>query len=181
MIGSFLLIQQFNQSGDFGILVNIATIISFLVAPVIAVFNHYLVNNTIEDEYKPAIWLKILSYLGITYLIGFSIFFFDLYFYVMKNHFLSLTALVFLHLLFWIHHVPAQKLTKSYTTDHKKININDYEDLWMVQLQHLEMIKPGGNGYNEFLQKQKNIISSKYPRKNSHKSNSLSPKIHLLI
>ena len=75
MIGSFLLIQQFNQSGDFGILVNIATIISFLVAPVIAVFNHYLVNNTIEDEYKPAIWLKILSYLGITYLIGFSIFF----------------------------------------------------------------------------------------------------------
>ena len=75
MIGSFLLIQQFNQSGDFGILVNIATIISFLVAPVIAVFNHYLVNNTIEDEYKPAIWLKILSYLGITYLISFSIFF----------------------------------------------------------------------------------------------------------
>ena len=75
MIGSFLLIQQFNKSGDFGILVNIATIISFLVAPVIAVFNHYLVNNTIEDEYKPAIWLKILSYLGITYLIGFSIFF----------------------------------------------------------------------------------------------------------
>ena len=69
------IIQQFNKSGDFGILVNIATIISFLVAPVIAVFNHYLVNNTIEDEYKPAIWLKILSYLGITYLIGFSIFF----------------------------------------------------------------------------------------------------------
>ena len=46
----------------------------------------------------------------------------------------------------------------------------------MVQLQHLEMIKPGGNGYNEFLQKQKNIISSKYPRKNSHKKNSPSPK-----
>ena len=94
----------------------------------------------------------------------------------MKNQLLSSTALVFLHLLFWIHYVPAQKLTKSYTTNHKKININDYEDLWMVQLQHLEMIKPGGNGYNEFLQKQKNIITSKFPRKNSHKSNSPSPK-----
>ena len=44
----------------------------------------------------------------------------------MKNHFLSLTALVFLHLLFWIHHVPAQKLTKSYTTDYKKINITKH-------------------------------------------------------
>ncbi len=74
-IGSFILIEVFSYTGDFGILVNLATIISFLVAPVIAIFNHYLVNNRINHNFKPPFWLKSLSYMGIIYLIGFSVFF----------------------------------------------------------------------------------------------------------
>ena len=75
IIGSFILIEIFSFRGDFSILVNLATIISFLVAPVIAIFNHYLVTKKIEDDFKPSSWLKALSYMGIFYLIGFSVFF----------------------------------------------------------------------------------------------------------
>ena len=75
IIGSFILIEIFSFRGDFSILVNLATIISFLVAPVIAIFNHYLVTKKIDDDFKPSPWLKALSYMGILYLIGFSVFF----------------------------------------------------------------------------------------------------------
>ena len=75
IIGSFILIEIFSFRGDFSILVNLATIISFLVAPVIAIFNHYLVTKKINDDFKPSSWLKTLSYMGIFYLIGFSVFF----------------------------------------------------------------------------------------------------------
>ena len=75
IIGSFILIEIFSFRGDFSILVNLATIISFLVAPVIAIFNHYLVTKKIDDDFKPSPWLKALSYMGIFYLIGFSVFF----------------------------------------------------------------------------------------------------------
>ena len=75
IIGSFILIEIFSFRGDFSILVNLATIISFLVAPVIAIFNHYLVTKKIDDDFKPSPWLKTLSYMGIFYLIGFSVFF----------------------------------------------------------------------------------------------------------
>ena len=75
IIGSFILIEIFSFRGDFSILVNLATIISFLVAPVIAIFNHYLVTKKIDDDFKPSSWLKVLSYMGIFYLIGFSVFF----------------------------------------------------------------------------------------------------------
>ena len=75
IVGSFILIEIFSSRGDFSILVNLATIISFLVAPVIAIFNHYLVTKKIDEYFKPTLWLKTLSYMGIFYLIGFSLFF----------------------------------------------------------------------------------------------------------
>ena len=75
IVGSFILIEIFSSRGDFSILVNLATIISFLVAPVIAIFNHYLVTKKVDEDFKPSLWLKTLSYLGIFYLIGFSVFF----------------------------------------------------------------------------------------------------------
>jgi Mn2+/Fe2+ NRAMP family transporter len=76
MTGALLLIWKFEDSGDFGILVNIATIISFMIAPVVAIFNFTLVKEKyIGKESTPPIWLKILSYLGIIFLIGFSIFY----------------------------------------------------------------------------------------------------------
>ena len=67
IIGSFILIEIFSFRGDFSILVNLATIISFLVAPVIAIFNHYLVTKKIDDDFKPSSWLKALSYICLLY------------------------------------------------------------------------------------------------------------------
>lgn len=76
MIGAFLLIWYFEGSGDFGILVNIATIISFMIAPVVAILNFTLVKEKyVGKESTPPLWLKTLSYLGILFLIGFSIFY----------------------------------------------------------------------------------------------------------
>ncbi len=73
--GTFLIISSYEKSNDFGILVNIATIISFLVAPIIAVYNFILVKKHISLEDRPPLWLNILSILGIIYLISFSMFY----------------------------------------------------------------------------------------------------------
>lgn len=72
VLGSFLIVWQFGSS--LKSLVDLAMTISFLIAPVIAIVNLRLVTgNYIEEEYKPKKWLKILSYMGIIFLIGFSL------------------------------------------------------------------------------------------------------------
>ncbi|HXV67003.1 MAG TPA: divalent metal cation transporter [Nitrosopumilaceae archaeon] len=73
-IGSLVIIFQFgNKLKE---LVDVATIISFLIAPVIAIFNFKLVTGKyLEKNSQPSIWLKILSYSGIVFLIGFAVFF----------------------------------------------------------------------------------------------------------
>ena len=73
--GTFLIIWSYENSNDFGILVNVATIISFLVAPIVAVYNFILVKKHISIEDRPPLWLNILSVIGIIYLISFSIFY----------------------------------------------------------------------------------------------------------
>jgi len=73
-VGSFIVISQFGD--NLKELVDVATIISFLVAPVIAIFNFRLVTGKyLEKNYQPPIWLKILSYSGIVFLTGFAVFF----------------------------------------------------------------------------------------------------------
>jgi len=57
-------------------LVDIATSISFIIAPVVAVANFILVSKKQIGENAPPTWLRILSYLGILFLVGFSIFYF---------------------------------------------------------------------------------------------------------
>ena len=57
-------------------LVDIATSISFIIAPIIAIANFNLVSKKYVGDKIPPIWLKALSYLGILFLIGFSIFYF---------------------------------------------------------------------------------------------------------
>ena len=73
--GTFLIIWSYENSNDFGILVNVATVISFLVAPIVAVYNFILVKKHISIEDRPPLWLNILSVIGIIYLISFSIFY----------------------------------------------------------------------------------------------------------
>jgi len=73
-LGSFIVIFQFGD--NLKELVDVATTISFLVAPIIAIFNFKLVTGKyLEKNYQPPIWLKILSYSGIVFLTGFAIFF----------------------------------------------------------------------------------------------------------
>jgi Mn2+/Fe2+ NRAMP family transporter len=56
--------------------VKIATILSFLTAPIYAVLNYLLITGKhTPKEHRPSIYLKTLSILGIVFLIGFSVWF----------------------------------------------------------------------------------------------------------
>ena len=69
--GSFIVVFLFEE--NLKDLVDFATIVSFLIAPIIAIFNFRLVTGKylVKDAHPP-IWLKILSYAGIIFLIGFA-------------------------------------------------------------------------------------------------------------
>ncbi|MDH3360891.1 MAG: divalent metal cation transporter [Nitrosopumilus sp.] len=72
--GSFLVISQFGD--NLKELVDFATVLSFVIAPIIAIFNVKLVNGKFLDKkYQPSVFLKILSYTGIIFLSGFAILF----------------------------------------------------------------------------------------------------------
>ena len=73
-LGGIFIIVFFKSS--MSILVDLATTISFLIAPVIAIANHKLVfHHSFPIKSQPRAWLKLLSYLGITFLSIFSLFF----------------------------------------------------------------------------------------------------------
>ena len=56
--------------------IDFATILSFVIAPVIAIFNYRLVTGKyLEKSHQPAIWLKVLSISGILFLSGFAVYF----------------------------------------------------------------------------------------------------------
>lgn len=74
LIGAYIVINNF--LGDFKALIDLATIISFIIAPIIAIVNFKLVcSNDLTDEEKPNRFMRILSVLGIVYLLSFSILF----------------------------------------------------------------------------------------------------------
>lgn len=57
-------------------LVDFATTVAFLSSPIIALLNYIVITGkTMPDKYKPGLLLKIISWLGIIYFIGFSIYF----------------------------------------------------------------------------------------------------------
>jgi Mn2+/Fe2+ NRAMP family transporter len=57
-------------------LVDFATIIAFVTSPIIAILNYLVVTSkTFPKEHHPSLLLKILSWLGIIYFIGFSVYF----------------------------------------------------------------------------------------------------------
>lgn len=70
--GSFIIIAQFQQ--NLKGLVDLATSISFVIAPLIAVVNFILVGKRFVPKWAvPPFWLRLLSYVGIVFLIGFSV------------------------------------------------------------------------------------------------------------
>ncbi|MDF1672076.1 MAG: Nramp family divalent metal transporter [Vicingaceae bacterium] len=57
-------------------LVDFATTVAFLSSPIIAILNFLVINGkTMPAENKPGLLLKVVSWLGILYFIGFSIYF----------------------------------------------------------------------------------------------------------
>ena len=73
-IGAYLIIWKF--IGSFKQLIDLATTISFLIAPFCAVANYIVVNSSdIPIDKRPPYWLNILALLGIVFLIGFSVLF----------------------------------------------------------------------------------------------------------
>ena len=73
-IGTFIILKFYYKS--MGDLVKIATILSFLTAPFYAILNYVLITGKhTPKEHQPNIYLKILSIIGIIFLIGFSVWF----------------------------------------------------------------------------------------------------------
>lgn len=73
-IGAFLII--FLLGKHIKTLVDLATTISFLIAPLIAIVNFRLVTgNQVQKKDQPALWLKALSSTGIVLLSGFALYF----------------------------------------------------------------------------------------------------------
>ena len=74
LIGTFIILQFF--IGNMGILVKVATILSFLTAPFYAIMNTILIfGKHTPKEFHPNIFTKMLSLIGIVFLIGFSVWF----------------------------------------------------------------------------------------------------------
>lgn len=75
--GSFFLIYSFLEDLDgFKSLINLATSISFVLAPIVAIFNYLLVSKKyIPESHLPPLWMRVLSILGILFLSLFSIYF----------------------------------------------------------------------------------------------------------
>ena len=64
----------FFLGSEMGLLIQIATIISFLTAPFYAIINYKLISSKhTPAQWQPSLIMHILSWLGILFLIGFSI------------------------------------------------------------------------------------------------------------
>jgi len=73
-IGTFIILKYFMS--NMGIMIKIATILSFLTAPFYAILNYLLITGKhTPKKHQPNIYLRVLSWFGIAFLIGFSIWF----------------------------------------------------------------------------------------------------------
>jgi len=79
-IGAIAIITQFED--NLKELVDFATVLSFLIAPIIAIFNFRLVTGKhLTKESQPSMYLKLLSFAGIIFLSGFALVFLITRFY----------------------------------------------------------------------------------------------------
>lgn len=71
-VGTIIILKYF--LANMGKLVFIATVLSFITAPFYAIINFVLISGKhTPKEWQPSILMKVLSYLGIIFLIGFSV------------------------------------------------------------------------------------------------------------
>jgi len=73
--GSIVILKFFSKEG-FKVLVDFATTISFLTAPLLGYMNYKVITaKNVPLEAQPKLWLKILSWLGLIVLSGFSVYY----------------------------------------------------------------------------------------------------------
>tara|TARA_R110002072_G_scaffold20671_23_gene74726 strand:- start:8317 stop:9534 length:1218 start_codon:yes stop_codon:yes gene_type:complete len=73
-LGTYIILRYFRD--NMGLMVKIATILSFLTAPFYAILNYVLITGKhTPKEHQPSIYLKILSICGIVFLVGFCLWF----------------------------------------------------------------------------------------------------------
>ncbi|WP_142785435.1 Nramp family divalent metal transporter [Changchengzhania lutea] len=61
-------------ASEMGLLIKIATILSFITAPFYSIINYKLISSKhTPADWRPSKWLHVLSCLGVAFLIGFSI------------------------------------------------------------------------------------------------------------
>ena len=74
VIGTVLILSLFLT--NMKTMVDFATKVAFLTSPVIAILNYLVINRkTFPEQYRQPKFLKITSWIGIVYLIGFSVYF----------------------------------------------------------------------------------------------------------
>ncbi|MDC1162370.1 Nramp family divalent metal transporter [Tenacibaculum sp.] len=73
-IGTYIILKYFLL--NMGVLIKIATVLSFLTAPFYAILNYILITGQhTPKKHQPSLSLKVLSWFGIVFLVGFSIWF----------------------------------------------------------------------------------------------------------
>lgn len=76
-IGTIIIFFVF--ASEMGLLVKVATILSFITAPFYAIINYKLISSKYTPkEWQPSMKLHILSWLGILFLLGFSVWYLTL-------------------------------------------------------------------------------------------------------
>ncbi|OFX83171.1 MAG: hypothetical protein A2W99_12905 [Bacteroidetes bacterium GWF2_33_16] len=74
LTGTLLIIEFFLKGMSF--LVDLATTLSFLTAPILGYMNYRVITgNNVPKEHQPKLWLKILSWAGLIVLTGFCIYY----------------------------------------------------------------------------------------------------------
>lgn len=68
------LVAMYLAGSRFTFMIDLATTLSFLTAPILAFINYRLImSKHFPDEHKPPTWLRILSWSGILFLSGFAL------------------------------------------------------------------------------------------------------------
>ena len=74
VIGTIVILSTFLV--NMKVMVDFATKVAFITSPILAILNYLVIHGkTMPEENKPNLFLKFLSWIGILYLVGFSIYF----------------------------------------------------------------------------------------------------------
>jgi Mn2+/Fe2+ NRAMP family transporter len=73
MVGAMLILSQYTSMR---FLIDVATTLSFITAPVLAYLNYRVITNkSIPKSFQPAAYLKVWSVIGILFLSLFTLFY----------------------------------------------------------------------------------------------------------